>query len=332
MCVVVAKNGSVVHEMLPSLRGKTCRQTITEAYAAWKRGETKKPGKLFWEQIRADFADIEGLAARVLVLQDPLPEPAFEVFKGLLKSHPQRGPFRTWMTSLAKCSKAEAIIMAKALMTLNPAALGDQKVTGNLILSTLARLGVQTEWPQIIDACGSKIDAWLTKVLDGINMKLQSHGNSGTPPDVFLRENEEVVYMLLPKEEVKAILGLATNAKLTECKSEVCSLWAHCELGKALFGGAMRRIACESVESVVMDAMTAVQSVAVVSEQHVQTVLRDAAKKLQFMAGVDDIGKQTVQFTYRGLPIEHCCSTPLDQVEYHLRVCIRERGCQEENS
>eukprot|EP00971_Amphidinium_carterae_P284740 5652987-Amphidinium_carterae.1 len=132
--------GSVCLETLPSLRGKTCRQTITEAYEAWKRNETKKPGKLFWEQIRADFADVEGLAARVLVLQDPLPEPAFELFKGLLKSHPQRGPFRTWMTSLAKCSKAEAIIMAKALMTLNPAALGDQKVTGNLILSTLARL------------------------------------------------------------------------------------------------------------------------------------------------------------------------------------------------
>eukprot|EP00971_Amphidinium_carterae_P220180 4371001-Amphidinium_carterae.2 len=84
-------------------QGKTCRANITKAHEAWKRGETKKPGKLFWEQIRADFADVEGLATQVLVLTDPLPEPAFELFKGLLKSHLARGAFRMWLSGLSTC-------------------------------------------------------------------------------------------------------------------------------------------------------------------------------------------------------------------------------------
>eukprot|EP00971_Amphidinium_carterae_P038510 757455-Amphidinium_carterae.3 len=101
--------------------GKTCRQTVTAAYSAWKAGDTAKPGKLFWQQLRADYSDVEGIAARSLVVKDPLPQPAFDLFKGMIKSHPERAPFRTWMTGLSTCTESEAVIMAKAFLSLNPA-------------------------------------------------------------------------------------------------------------------------------------------------------------------------------------------------------------------
>eukprot|EP00971_Amphidinium_carterae_P220179 4371001-Amphidinium_carterae.1 len=236
--------------------------------------------------------------------------------------------------------------MAKALTTLNPAALGDQKITGNLILATWSRLEVQKQWPDIVDACGSKIDAWLTKVSECkvshsfcskrpdakrpfgrafyFHPVLHGHGNSSTPPDVWLRENEDVVHLLLPKDEVKSILALAPGEKLTSCMSEVCSLWAHCDLGKALFSGAMKRIAIESIDRTVTEAMESLVATSEVTESTVTRVLQDASTKMQFMAGIDEIGKHNVVFQYRGVPIEHCCPTPLDQVEYSMR-----KGCQD---
>eukprot|EP00971_Amphidinium_carterae_P259220 5143953-Amphidinium_carterae.1 len=88
--------------------GKTCRQTVSAAYSAWKAGDTAKPGKLFWQQLRADYSDVEGIAARALVVKDPVPQPAFDLFKGMIKSHPERAPFRTWMTGLSTCTQSEA--------------------------------------------------------------------------------------------------------------------------------------------------------------------------------------------------------------------------------
>eukprot|EP00971_Amphidinium_carterae_P211960 4205897-Amphidinium_carterae.1 len=62
------------------------------------------------------------------------------------------------------------------------------------------------------------------------------------------------------------------------------------------------------------------------SEAHIALVLKDAATKLQFLAGVEEITKRTVPFKYRGIEIMHCCACPLDQIEYSVRVWLRAKG------
>eukprot|EP00971_Amphidinium_carterae_P329201 6461519-Amphidinium_carterae.1 len=94
----------------------------------------------------------------------------------------------------------------------------------------------------------------------------------------------------------------------------------------------MTRIAAESVDNVMREAMKQLVTVAEMSEAHIALVLKDAATKLQFLAGVDEITKRTVKFKYRGIEIEHCCACPLDQIEYSVRVWLRAKGASAECS
>eukprot|EP00971_Amphidinium_carterae_P172429 3417990-Amphidinium_carterae.5 len=192
--------------------------------------------------------------------------------------------------------RTEAVFMAKAFLGLNAAALGDQKITGSLAWThhQVAHFYLGHAYVTLIRRFGRAIQ---TRARD----QIYSCGST-------------------------RILEESRCTPLTDCKAEVSFVWSHCDLGRALFSGAMKRIASESVDTVEKVSMTQLVSVASIAEAHIALVLKDAASKLQFLAGVDEITKRTVKIKYRGIGFEHCCSCPLDQIEYAVRVWLRAKG------
>ena len=127
------------------------------------REERRSTGALFWRALKADYSDAVDAEDDSLVLAKAakLPDKLWSAFKALLRN--DRVPINTWAQTAAEASETEAVILAKAILMINPTGLGNSFQVGLTLLRAFQRCRIHEKWPRIHTAIKQKADTFLVQ-------------------------------------------------------------------------------------------------------------------------------------------------------------------------
>eukprot|EP00971_Amphidinium_carterae_P055051 1084785-Amphidinium_carterae.1 len=179
---------------------------------------------------------------------------------------------------------------------------------------------VLVEASSVDDVCESLLPSWLTYLLW---QAWRSTASTNTDPVQFMQEQDTMVGMVFPYDDVMAVLRHDEDADLSTIAVEIRRLYSTGVAGRALMSGAVRALCEQDLQQLIATHLLKLANTDVTEALFVKTLAecKTAAEKTVGISCLS--GRRVVSFDYRGLELKIPVGSVGRQCEMALRIALR---------
>ena len=127
----------------------------------------------------------------------------------------------------------------------------------------------------------------------------------GSSPPEWLHTHDDIWPFVLPKDAVLKLTKLGKNEPWEKAKAELVAVTGAGQLGKRLFGYAMKEIADSEVTTIINEAAESIWDMGSITRLSIADLTRKTEEKLSLVEGVQSLdGTRVVDVDYRGYVVQ----------------------------
>eukprot|EP00971_Amphidinium_carterae_P348087 6490312-Amphidinium_carterae.2 len=260
------------------------------------------------------------------------------------KAAPDRAPFTNFLDCCESLNKREFVGVVRCMAAMEPAAGAAQRRACLSVMKAIARLGLVTTFPDVVQSVEEKMED-TNNVVEVFCSRKDGNGNGwnrvpevhvealkvGTAAWEFLEMHAQTWPLVMPTSQVKLIQDLHADSPWSAVQPALVAVCSSSELGRRLFGDKLGELVKEDLHKIVKDAVARIFQLQSCDESALGKIKREAEDLILELPDSDLIPSSfEIEVAYRTRPVKLSCRSVSEYLDLASQAAVKSAAVQTE--